>query len=171
MSKISKNEEHAMPLVSGGVLKVEDTGIVFRWKGGRWKRNDYQRRSGYWVVTFRAMGRMLYVRVHRLVWRVFRGEIPDGLTINHKDGNKSNNALENLELATESEQMLHAYSTSLMSKAGIKHHRALFTEEQIRDIRERLAGGERCCDLSREFGCSKGAIFNIKRRRTWNHVP
>lgn len=38
--------------------------------------------------------------VHRLVWEAFVGPIPEGLQINHKDENKSNNSLENLELMT-----------------------------------------------------------------------
>ena len=38
--------------------------------------------------------------VHRLVWEVFNGPIPEGLQINHKDENKSNNSLENLEVVT-----------------------------------------------------------------------
>ena len=39
-------------------------------------------------------------RVHRLVWETFVGPIPEGLQINHKDENKSNNSLRNLELMT-----------------------------------------------------------------------
>lgn len=38
--------------------------------------------------------------VHRLVWETFVGPIPEGMQINHKDENKSNNSLENLEIVT-----------------------------------------------------------------------
>lgn len=38
--------------------------------------------------------------VHRLVWEAFNGPIPKGMQVNHKDENKSNNSLENLELMT-----------------------------------------------------------------------
>ena len=38
--------------------------------------------------------------VHRLVWEAFNGPIPEGLQINHKDENKSNNSLRNLEVVT-----------------------------------------------------------------------
>ena len=41
--------------------------------------------------------------VHRLVWESFNGPIPEGYEINHKDEDKSNNALENLELLTHSD--------------------------------------------------------------------
>lgn len=36
--------------------------------------------------------------VHRLVWTAWKGEVPKGLEINHKDSNKANNSLDNLEL-------------------------------------------------------------------------
>lgn len=38
--------------------------------------------------------------VHRLIWETFVGPIPEGMEINHKDENKSNNSLENLEVMT-----------------------------------------------------------------------
>ena len=41
--------------------------------------------------------------VHRLTWEAFNGPIPEGLQINHKDENKSNNSLVNLELVTPSQ--------------------------------------------------------------------
>jgi len=43
-----------------------------------------------------------------LVWEVYNGEIPDGMTINHKDMNKENNDIENLELVSHADNMAHA---------------------------------------------------------------
>ena len=45
---------------------------------------------------------------HRLVWRHFHGPIPDGMTINHKNGKKQDNRPENLEVMTYAEQTKHA---------------------------------------------------------------
>jgi hypothetical protein len=48
---------------------------------------------------------------HRLVWETFNGPIPAGLQINHKNGVKNDNRLENLEVCTQSENLRHRHRT------------------------------------------------------------
>ena len=58
-------------------------------------------RDGYQHVELSNADRKLGKHyVHRLVWETFVGQIPEGLQINHKDENKSNNSLKNLEIVT-----------------------------------------------------------------------
>lgn len=47
-------------------------------------------------------------RVHRLVWEAFMGKIPDNMEVNHKDGNKQNNRIENLEIVYTRENQSHS---------------------------------------------------------------
>ena len=47
------------------------------------------------------------IPLHRLIWNVFVGEIPIGKVINHKDLNKQNNSLSNLECISNSENVQH----------------------------------------------------------------
>lgn len=54
----------------------------------------------YRTVHFKVMGKSKRLKVHRLVWMAFNGEIPEGFVINHIDENPANNALNNLSLAT-----------------------------------------------------------------------
>lgn len=42
-----------------------------------------------------------FIAVHRIIWRLFNGEIPDDLVIDHIDRNPSNNKISNLRLVTE----------------------------------------------------------------------
>ena len=63
--------------------------------------------SGYLQVRVMIGYSRAHALAHRLVWRHFNGPIPAGQTINHKNGNRSDNRPENLELATTSEQALH----------------------------------------------------------------
>lgn len=53
---------------------------------------------------------------------------------------------------------------------GESHYLAKLTEEDVRQIRHRLANGEMQKDLGREFGVSRGTICHIKRGTTWKRV-
>lgn len=50
---------------------------------------------------------------HRLIWEAVHGPVPDGLEINHKNGCKTDNRIENLELVTRGENLRHAYRLGL----------------------------------------------------------
>ena len=66
--------------------------------------------------------------VHRLVVKAFISDIPDGMEVNHKDGNKQNNKVENLEIVTHKENMVHSryvlghLSLAMKGKFGKDHH-------------------------------------------------
>lgn len=68
--------------------------------------------SGYVKVSHDSKKSLL----HRLMWTAFNGEIPDGYEINHKDCNKLNNMLYNLELVTHSDNLKHAYNSGCYKK-------------------------------------------------------
>lgn len=62
----------------------------------------------------------VYVRrsIHRLVWEAFNGPIPGRLEVNHKDLDRANNRLDNLELLTHRENVQHAFSIYVREQAG-----------------------------------------------------
>lgn len=62
-------------------------------------------KNGYTVVN---LGRKTHY-VHRLVCETFIGAIPNGMTVNHKNGDKSNNTVANLEIMSYQENHLHAF--------------------------------------------------------------
>lgn len=79
--------------------------------------------KGYQVVQ---LGTRLYM-VHRVVAWTYLPEPPSDLyQINHKDGNKSNNHVSNIEWCTGSENMVHAWKTGLvkMTPAMVNQRRA-----------------------------------------------
>jgi hypothetical protein len=69
-------------------------------------------KEGYPVIAlFGVKKRGLLQYVHRLVARAFIGEIPKGYTVNHKDKDRSNSTLLNLEIITHRDNMNHALGT------------------------------------------------------------
>ncbi len=66
-------------------------------------------RQGYRMIRLIHRTR----KVHRLVAEAFIGPIASGLTVNHLDGNKANNDVENLEIVTRAENSQHAMRTGL----------------------------------------------------------
>ena len=69
--------------------------------------------DGYSIVDLYKNGNRSTKRVHRLVGEAFVPNPDNKPDINHKDGNKHNNSFDNLEWATKSENMIHAYQTGL----------------------------------------------------------
>lgn len=48
--------------------------------------------------------------IHRIVWEMHNGEIPEGLMVDHKDRNKTNNCIDNLRLASNSQNQKNRYT-------------------------------------------------------------
>lgn len=89
---------------------------------------------------------------HRFVYEFFKGKVPEGLVVNHKDGDKTNNRITNLEAVTQYENCVHGRGTTL-SRAQA---------EEIRASKEKQA------TLAMKYGVHQTTISNIKRRKTHN---
>lgn len=69
--------------------------------------------TGYRRVQMCRDGKVKKVFVHRLVAETFLNNYCEDLIVNHKDGNKLNNNISNLEWITRSENNIHAYKNNL----------------------------------------------------------
>lgn len=73
-------------------------------------------RNGYKRVNIQNKAYL----VHLLVWTTFKGDIPEDYVIDHIDGNKENNKLENLRLVTQSENIKNAYKNGAGKQIKVK---------------------------------------------------
>lgn len=73
--------------------------------------------SGYPIVVLSKDGQTSTKNVHRIVVETFIGSVPQGMCVNHKDGNKENNSIDNLEITTYSENVHHAILNGLSDYA------------------------------------------------------
>jgi len=120
--------------------------------------------QGYRFVT---IGRGVQATIHSLVMLAFVGPRAKGDWINHKNGDKSDNRLENLEYCTPKQNQEHAVHTGLAPRppGGDK-----LTPADVLLINERLKQGESTVALGREFGVARGMISSIRTGRAWQHL-
>ncbi|NDE45928.1 MAG: hypothetical protein EB006_07785 [Betaproteobacteria bacterium] len=95
-----------------------------------------------------------------------RGAARGKYQINHKDGDKHNNSLDNLEWVKHEQNLRHAWENGLQC-AGENRPNAQFTSEEVRQIRLRLIEGEKCKAISTEFGVNIGSVKKIQQYISW----
>lgn len=123
--------------------------------------------QGYLRVQLRGIGKKL---VHRLVAEAFLPNPNGKEQVNHLDGNKSNNRVDNLEWATHQENMAHADRTGLRNVRGSNHGNSKLSEDDIRVIRELLSSGIRHAKIAVMFGVCRATISCVSRGTTWSHI-
>lgn len=155
-----------------GLYAVSNHGRVMRTKDsrhmGKGAINTARIRSGYWAVTLFSHGSRKSFSVHRLVARAFLGE-PTARTVNHIDGNKLNNHADNLEYATYTENMRHAFKTGLYgNRKGENNNMSKLTRDQVDEIRYRYETENITqSELAKQYGMGSRGISDIITGRNW----
>jgi hypothetical protein len=76
-------------------------------------------RTHYLIVDLCRESKYAKKAVHRLVWEAFNGPIPGRLEVNHKDLDRANNHLSNLELLTHQQNIQHAHAIYKRERAHL----------------------------------------------------
>lgn len=151
-----------------GRYKVSNLGRIKNYKGLIMKFQINH--GGYERLTLRHDDHKDYdFTVHRVVAKAFIPNPENKPQINHIDGNRCNNNVENLEWCTHSENMLHAFKLGNKDQSGVHNNMAKITEKIVKDIRKR-AKTELQKDLAKEYGLSKANVCLIVNRKTWSQV-
>lgn len=138
--------------------------------------------NGYFVVSLCVNGIPRKCYVHRLIAEAFIPNKENKRTVNHIDGIKTNNNIENLEWATYSENNKHAFDTGLKTGLGANangnhqgesHPRTKLKESDVRYIRinSRKNGGQFTNrQLANKFGVCMSNVSEIINLKKWKHV-
>ena len=171
---------------------VSPDGAVWSRHKGNWRQLAPSLNGKGYVKVKLTAGRTR--KVHSIVAEVFIGPRPHGMDVNHRDGNKQNNAVENLEYCTRRENMQHARALGLCSapythtpKPIIEPKQRTQTEAKpkrcgsavvgsklspadVVAIRQRLGAGVSMRTLGAIYGVSATQVMRIGRREKWAHV-
>ncbi len=97
--------------------------------------------TGYLRVMLYKDGKTKKHYTHVLVAKSFIPNPENKSDVNHINGIKTDNRVENLEWVTRSENIIHAFANGL-SRIGTKHGKAKFTADQVREIRRDCIPGD-----------------------------
>lgn len=159
-----------------GIYKISTLGRVYSYqkniRGGIFHKGKYLKcfvdSIGYPTVSLRKNNKTTIFRVHRLMLLTFLGK-NEKRCVNHLNGIKNDNRLENLEWCTHSENLLHSYKTGLhfptekhrqemikKTKSRVRNY-SFETAEKIRKMRLKMSASE----ISIKTGVSKSIIRNM----------
>lgn len=148
---------------------INDKGEVYSDNSGLMSTRN---RAGteYQIINFmRVDGKKQTFRLHRLVLLAFDPiKNASEMEVNHKDGNKKNNCLENLEWCTSSENQKHAFKNGLQhTRKGEESNFSKLTKENVKEIFKLRAQGLKQKEIAEIFGCTRSNISHILNKKSW----
>lgn len=128
-------------------------------------------KDGYVTVHLSFDGEDLTALVHRLVAMAYLPNPENKPTVNHKDGDKQNNCVSNLEWATYPENMRHAFDNGLIvAQRGEDRWSAVLSEEDVHGICRMLESGESVKGVSDKLGLNIKTVSNINTGQKWKYI-
>lgn len=163
------------PLFGFSDYDIGADGVVYSWKSG--ERTVLKPRvdiGGYKTVGLYVDGKVKRVKVHRLVAEAFLPKEDGKDCVNHRDGNKWNNSVSNLEWCTRSENSKHACENGLnvygskQRDGKVKQRR--FSIEQITEIKTLYQSGMSQRNIGKMYGCDHSVISEIVNDKIYKDI-
>lgn len=150
-----------------GLYKIYSDGRVYSIRKSIFLKPDKTNR-GYYKVKLYKHGYYEKYKVARLVAKAFIPNSNNYSQVNHKDGIKVNDNIENLEWCNNSQNSRHAVRVGLWP-VGERHCRHKLTERDVLEIRK-LKGKELQRETAVRFGVSRTNVKDIQNYKTWKHL-
>lgn len=154
-----------------GMYRISNKGNLYSYKSNR-LLNIQKTKKGYAISIISNQGAKGKV-IHRLVASAFIPNPENKPQVNHKDGNKLNNNVENLEWCTGSENVQHAQDNNLSASVkGIKNSQSKLTDQAVLDIREtyKINPKTKLKTLAEKYKVTQALISLIKNNKGWKHI-
>lgn len=154
--------------------KISNNGDIVNIKYKRYLKPTLSGRnlSYLTVPLYKGNGKSERFYLHRLLAEHFLEKIDGKNHVNHKDGNKTNNTIENLEWCTLFENNKHAQEKGLSNTCivGENHPRSILNNKGVRHIKMSLLCGISPMELANIFSVTRQTIYDIKSGRKWGHI-
>ena len=166
--KMNTQEEWKAIAECNGQYYVSSYGRVKSFKFGKERILKYALYRGYPYVHLKLNeSKDKVISIHRLVALYFLENPENKKTVNHKDGNKSNNHIDNLEWMTQKENVQHAWQNGLCKKKRLAIGKA--KSKPVMDI---ISGKKydsltlACQDIGENYNTHNSRIFyKLKNQR------
>ncbi|MFP7224882.1 NUMOD4 domain-containing protein [Priestia filamentosa] len=132
----------------------------------------FKTKEGYVRISLGINQKQKNYLVHRLVAETFLDN-PDGKNeVNHKDANKENNAVDNLEWCTRVDNIRHSFANNLVFRdKGTERYNSKLDENKVREMRRLFeTGNYRISEVARMFSVNRKTADNAIKKVTWQHV-
>lgn len=156
--------------------EVSDEGLVRNVKSGRILKFDkvkYRKgtvNSVYLRVTLCENNFPVRFAIHRLVAKHFLKDYSEDLEVNHLDGDRENNRVDNLKMATGEENRAHALDTGLCPK-GEDHGNNKYSQSQAELVIQLTKEGFGRKFVAELSGVTISFVKDIRNGRAWKHLP
>lgn len=141
----------------------------FRQSVERFLKEQYNTLTGYKFYQLYKDKKMYNRTVHLLVADAFIPKIQGRDFINHIDGNKHNNTVDNLERCTNEYNHEHATRTGLKAK-GENINNSKLNNRMVHAIKWYLRVGQSHSEIAKAFQVSRTSITQINTGKIWKHV-
>jgi hypothetical protein len=158
------------------LYEITESGQIRSWSFGATRRRQNPRalkwrinRSGYATVALANGPKPVWnVLVHRLVALTFLAN-PNGLAeVNHKDSNKLNNHINNLEWTSKFDNIRHSWRVGThISPRGKRAHHAKLTSAQVAEMQKRFANGHKGSAIAKDFNITATHAYRVRDNLHW----
>lgn len=150
---------------------INSKGEIFSDNTGKMKTRNKSNTEYQLINLMCENGRKKTFKVHRLVLMAFCPiDNPEKKEVNHIDGNKKNNCLDNLEWCTSSENQKHAFKTGLQhARRGEQSNFSKLSQEDVDKIFFLRKAGYTQQKIADTVGCTRNNISLILNYKTWSN--